>query len=45
MIRAIDRREVKSLAAAQVIVDIASATKELLENSLDADASQISNNE
>lgn len=42
MIRRIEGEAVRELAAAQVIVDLASATKELVENSLDADASQIS---
>lgn len=42
MIRRIDEESVVELAAAQVIIDLATAVKELVENSLDAGASQIS---
>ena len=42
MIRRIDDESVVELAAAQVIIDLATAVKELVENSLDAGASQIS---
>lgn len=41
MIRAIDRRTVDRIASGQVITDLASAIKELVENSLDAAASSI----
>ena len=43
MIRRIEQSSVRPLAAAQVIVDLASAVKELVDNSIDAGASQISN--
>lgn len=42
MIRALSKDAVQPLAAAQVIVDLAAAVKELIENALDANASAIS---
>lgn len=42
MIRRIGATTVTSLAAAQVIVDLTSAVKELVDNAIDAGASQIS---
>ena len=42
MIKRIERDTIRPLAAAQVILDLASAIKELVENSIDAHASQIS---
>ncbi len=42
MIRRIETESVRSLAAAQNILDVAAAIKELLDNSIDAKATQIS---
>lgn len=42
MIRRIAGDTIRPLAAAQVIADLASATKELIDNAIDAHATQIS---
>ncbi len=41
MIRPIDVESIRQICCGQVVVDLATATKELLENSLDANATSI----
>ena len=41
MIHAIDRESVKRICSGQVVVDLATAVKEMLENSLDSGATSV----
>ena len=41
MIQAIDRESVKRICSGQVVVDLATAVKEMLENSLDSGATSV----
>ncbi len=43
MIKVIERATVERIASGQVILDLASAIKELVENSIDASATSIGN--
>jgi DNA mismatch repair protein PMS2 len=41
MIQAIDRESIKRICSGQVVVDLATAVKEMVENSLDSGATSV----